>query len=226
MFAGRFVAATLALAALTAPAFAARKQNPNSLEFVVKKVQQQQKNTKTLQADFRQEKEIALLAKTEVSTGTFLFSKPNNVFWTYTAPKRVQMLIAGGTLTTYFPDLNKVEKIDVRRFEDRIFKYMGATGAIDELARYFDFTFTDTANNPFFVLDLSPKTRVVARRVKHIKIFIDRKTFLTTKFEYVEADDDVTRYEFTNVKLNEPIEQSRFTLNLPAGVKVEQVRTQ
>jgi outer membrane lipoprotein carrier protein len=226
MFVGRFVAATLAVASIAAPLSAAKKQDPNSLASVVKKVQEQQKKTRTLQADFRQEKESAFLAKPEVSAGTFLFSKPNNVFWSYTAPKRVQMLIAGGTLTTYFPDLNKVEKVDVRRFEDRIFKYMGATGAIDELARYFDFTFTDTATNPFFVLDLSPKTRMVARRVKHIKIWIDKKSYLATKFEYVEADADVTRYEFTNVRLNEPIEQSRFTLSLPPNVKVEQIRVQ
>ena len=71
---------------------------------------------------------MALLSKPEVSTGTFVFSKPNNVLWSYNAPKRVQMLITNGTLTTYYPDLNKAERIDVKRFEDRIFKYMGATG--------------------------------------------------------------------------------------------------
>lgn len=222
----RIVAATLAVAWIAVPLAAARKEDPNSLPAVIKKVQQQQKTTRTLEADFRQEKESAFLAKPEVSTGRFVFSKPRSVLWTYEEPKRVQMVINEGTLTTYFPELNKVERVDVRRFEDRIFRYMGASGAIEELARYFDFTFRDTANNPFFVLDLSPKSKLVARRVKHIKIWIDRKTFLTTKFEYTEADGDITRYEFTNVKVNQPIEQSRFTLSLPKNVKVEQVRVQ
>lgn len=226
LFSRSIAAAALSVLALASPLAAAPKADPNSLEAVVKKVQDQQKKTTSLQADFRQEKELALLSKPEVSTGTFVFSKPNNVLWNYDAPKRVQMLIANGTLTTYYPDLNKAEKLDVTRFQDRIFKYMGATGAIDELGRYFDFTFVDNAANPAFVLDLNPKTRVVAKRVKHIKIWIDKKSYLTTKLEYTEGDGDVTRYEFTNIKLNQPVAPSRFTLNLPPTVRVEQMKLQ
>ena len=213
-------AATLVLASAAAAAPAV------TLEQVIQKVQEQQKKTITLQADFRQEKELALLAKPEVSTGTFLFSKPSNVLWTYTSPKRVQMVIAGGYLTTYYPELNKAERIDVKRFEDRIFKYMGATGAIDELARYFDFTFTDSKAKSVFVLDLTPKNRAVAKRVKRIKIWIDKETYMTSKLEYVEGDGDITRYEFTKLRINEPVPQSRFALSLPTSVKVEQMKMQ
>jgi len=220
------LAAALCALAAASPLAAAPKADPNSLEAVVKKVQDQQKKTTSLQADFRQEKELALLSKPEVSSGTFVFSKPNNVLWSYDAPKRVQMLIANGTLTTYYPELKKAEKLDVTRFQDRIFKYMGASGAIDELARYFDFTFVDNAANPSFLLDLSPKNRAVAKRVKHIKIWIDKKSYLTTKFEYTEGDGDITRYEFTNIRLNQPVPPSRFTLNLPPAVKIEQMKLQ
>ena len=222
----RLITAVLCAAALAAPLSAAPKKAPVTIEQVVKKVQEQQKRTNTLQAEFRQEKELALLAKPEVSTGTFVYSKPNSVLWNYDAPKRVTMLIARGTLTTYYPDLNKAEAVDVKRFEDRIFKYMGASGAIDELARYFDFTFTDNAANPAYVLDLTPKSRVVARRVQRIKIWIDKQTYLTDKIEYVEGDGDTTRYEFRNIRVNQPIEQGRFTLNLPPSVRVEQMKLQ
>jgi outer membrane lipoprotein-sorting protein len=213
-------------AVLALPLAAAKVADPGSLDEVIKKVQEQQRKTTTLQADFRQEKELALLSKPEVSSGTFVYSKPNNVLWSYDAPKRVQMLIANGTLTTYYPDLNKVEKLDVQRFQDRIFKYMGATGAIDELARYFDFTFTNKPSEPVYVLDLKPKTGAVSKRVQRIKLWINKKTYLTTKIEYVEGDGDITRYEFTNIKVNQPVPQGRFVLNLPANVKVEQMKLQ
>jgi outer membrane lipoprotein carrier protein len=215
------IACAIALAAASAHA-----AGPVTLESVVKKVQEQQRKTTSLQAQFRQEKELALLARPEVSTGSFLYSKPNNVLWNYDAPKRVQMVIAGGTMTTYYPDLAKAEKIDVKRFEDRIFKYMGASGAIEDLARYFDFTFTDSPSKPVYVLDLKPKTRAVAKRVKAIKIWIDKKSYLTSKIEYVEGDGDVTRYEFTNIRINEPVPASRFALTLPPSVKVEQMKIQ
>jgi len=220
----RYLTVAIGAAALALPAFAAT--DPNSLDEVIRKVQEQQKLTNTLEADFKQEKELALLAKPEVSTGHFTFSKPNNVLWRYDAPKRVEMLIANGMLTTYYPDLNKAEQIEVKRYQDRIFKYMGASGAIDELGSFFDFTFRNVSDQPSFELDLKPKTKGIAKRVRHIKIWIDKKSYLTTKFEYTEGDGDITRYEFTNVRVNQPIEQKRFTLSLPATVRVETMKLQ
>lgn len=218
-----FVAAVCVAALAAAPVRAAGNAQ---LAQIIKQVQEQQKKTNTLQADFRQEKEMALLAKPEVSTGTFVYSRPSNVLWTYDSPRRVQMVIANGTMTTYFADLGKAEQIDVKKFEDRIFKYMGASGAIEELARYFDFTFTDAKSKPVYVLDLTPKTRAVSKRVQRIKLWIDKQTFLTSRIEYVEGDGDITRYEFTNIRINQPVPPSKFALSLPSSVKVEQMKVQ
>ncbi|HEX3071000.1 MAG TPA: outer membrane lipoprotein carrier protein LolA [Thermoanaerobaculia bacterium] len=223
----KFFALALCVSALAIPAVAARRAAaPDSLDEVIRKVQLAQKNTNTLQADFRQEKTLALLSNPEVSAGRFVYSKPNNVLWTYDSPKRVTMLIANGILTTYYPDLRKAERIEVKQYQDRIFKYMGASGAIDELGAWFNFTFTNTADKPYYVLDLDPKSKTVAKRVRHLRIYIDKKTYLTTQFEYTEGDGDKTRYEFTNIKTNEPVEQSRFTLALPSSVRVESMKLQ
>lgn len=217
---------TVAGVLLAMPLAAAKVTDPSSLEEVIKKVQEQQHKVTTLQADFRQEKELALLSKPEVSSGRFVYSKPNNVLWSYDAPKRVQMLIANGTLTTYYPELNKAERVDVKRFEDRIFKYMGASGAIDELGRYFDFKFTNKPSDPTYILDLKPKTGAVAKRVQRIKIWINKSDYLTSKIEYVEGDGDITRYEFKNIKLNAPVAQNQFVLSLPPTVHIEQMNLQ
>jgi outer membrane lipoprotein-sorting protein len=227
MFIRKFFAVALGVAALAMPAVAAPKApKADSLDDVIRKVQLAQAKTNTLQADFRQEKSLALMAKPEVSTGRFIYAKPNNVLWTYNAPKRVTMLIANGMLTTYYPDLNKAERIEVKRYQDRIFKYMGASGAIDELGAWFNFTFTNTSDKAYYALDLDPKSKTIAKRVRHIRIYIDKQSYLTTQFEYTEGDGDKTRYEFTNVKVNDPVEQSRFTLQLPSSVRVEQMKLQ
>jgi outer membrane lipoprotein-sorting protein len=221
----RFFALALCVSSLALPAVAARRPaDPNSLDEVIKRVQLAQKNTNSIEADFRQEKTLALLSQPEVSTGRFVYAKPNSVLWTYDAPKRVTMLIANGTLTTYYPDLQKAERIEVKQYQDRIFKYMGASGAIEELGAWFNFTFTNTTGKPYFVLDLDPKSKTIAKHVRHIKIFIDRKTYLTTEFEYTEGDGDKTRYQFSNIKVNAPMDPSRFTLALPANVRVEQMK--
>lgn len=217
----------LLVATVCSSAFAQpRSREPGALEFVMRKVSEKQKKTRTLQADFIQEREIALLSEPEVSTGTFVYSKPNNVLWKYDAPKPVTMLISKGVMTTYYPQLQKAETTHVKRFEQRIFKYMGAGGAIDELSRYFNFTFIETKGKPFYTLELTPKTKMIARRVRRIKIWIDRETYLTTKFEYVEGDGDLTRYEFRKVQFNENVPQSLFAISLPAGVRVQQMKVE
>lgn len=219
VFVGLFVAA------VTASAFAqSAVKGSGTLESVMRRVAEQQKKTRTLQADFIQQREIALLSEPEVSTGTFVYSKPNNVLWRYDAPKPVTMLISKGVMTTYYPQLQKAETAQVKRFEERIFKYMGASGAIEELSRYFNFTFIESKGKPFYTMELIPKTKMIARRVKRIKIWIDRQTFLTTKFEYVEGDGDLTRYEFKNVRFNQDVPQSLFAISLPAGVRVQQMK--
>ncbi|HEY5610807.1 MAG TPA: outer membrane lipoprotein carrier protein LolA [Thermoanaerobaculia bacterium] len=196
-----------------------------TLERVIKEISARQRKIVTLEADFRQEKELALLSKAEVSTGHFLFAKPNRVFWNYVAPRPVQMVISDGILSTYYPELNKVETIEVKKFEDRIFRYMGATGtAMEELGKFFDFRFVETQADPFYTLELTPKTKTVAKRVRRIKIWIDRDTYLTSKFEYAEGDGDVTRYEFTNIRMNGPIGEERFSLRLPPTVRVEPLK--
>jgi outer membrane lipoprotein-sorting protein len=222
----KFATAAICAVFMALPAVAARAVDPNSLDEVIRRVQEAQKKTNTLQADFKQEKTLALLSKPEVSTGRFTYQRPNNVLWTYDSPKRVTMLIANGVMTTYYPELNKAERIEVKRYQDRIFKYMGASGALDELATYFNFTFSNRADQPAFALDLEPKTPSIAKRVRRLKIWIDKKSYLTTKFEYTEGDGDTTRYEFTNVKVNEPIANDKFVLNLPANVRVEQMKLQ
>lgn len=206
-------------------AFAQAKPAPNSFEKVLKEISARQQKVSTLQAEFTQEKEMALLAKPEVSSGTFVFSKPNNVLWKYESPKPVTMLITQGMMTTYYPHLKKAERVEVKSFEDRIFKYMGAaSGAIDELGKYFNVRFVESKKDPSYTLELTPKTKTVAKRVRKIRIWIDRQSYLTTKFEYVEGDGDLTRYTFRNLRINEPVPPSRFALNLPAAVRIETMK--
>lgn len=195
-----------------------------TLDGVIRKVSAQQKATKSLTADFNQVKAHGLLAQSEKSSGTFAYSAPNKVLWVYEEPVPVTMLISDGWLTTYYPSLKKAERLEVKRFEDRIFKYLGAAGAIDELGKYFNFRFVDPKNEPFYRLDLQPKTKTLAKQVRQIRIWIDKKTYFTSKFEYVEGNGNSTRYEFSNIRVNPTVPASRFVMNLPPGTKVEQMK--
>ncbi|MCM2313899.1 MAG: outer membrane lipoprotein carrier protein LolA [Thermoanaerobaculia bacterium] len=216
-------AIALCLAAL-APESRAAAPAAATLDQVLKEVQKRQSAVKTLQADFTQQKTLALLAEPQRSSGTFAYEKPDKVRWNYAAPNPVMMLIADGRMTTFYPRLGRAETLEVGRFQDRIFKYMGAGNAIGELATWFNFRFSDRKGEPTWKLDLVPKTSQVAKRVKSITIWIDRSSYMTSKFEYVEADGDTTLYEFSSIRVNEPVPAAAFKLELPPTVKVETMK--
>ncbi len=192
------------------------------IERVLREVAVAQKKVQTLEASFRQEKTSGLLAAPEVSFGTFVFSRPNRAVWRYEKPKAVEMLVSDGWLTTWYPELNRAERIEVKRFEERIFRYLGATtGAIADLDAYFDFRLVNVKAKPFYTLILTPKGERVARRVRRIEVNVDRDTYLTTSLDYTEGDGDRTRYDFSSIRVNEPLSKTRLNLSLPSTVKVE-----
>jgi outer membrane lipoprotein carrier protein len=195
------------------------------IEEVLREVDARQKTLSTLRADFQQTRETGLLAEPEVSTGEFTFEQPNRVLWKYDQPRPVQVMIADGVLTTYYPLLRKAETMEIRHIEDRVFRYLGAgTGAIRELARYFDLRFTEDRHENQFVLELTPKTKTLAKRVRSVTIWIDGSTYFTRAFEYVEGDGDLTRFEFSNIEMNPRLASDAFRLDIPAGVAIETIR--
>lgn len=195
------------------------------IEQVLSEVDARQKSVRSLRADFRQIKEVGMLAEREISTGTFLFAQPNRVLWKYEEPRAVSMAIAGGVMTTWYPELNRAERMEIKRFEDRIFRYMGAgTGAIRELGKYFDFRFVEDRKAKEFILELSPKSRTLEKRIRSITIWIDGETYFTRGFEYVEGDGDLTRFEFSNIAINPDLAANAFQLDIPDSVKVETIR--
>ncbi|HEU5163881.1 MAG TPA: outer membrane lipoprotein carrier protein LolA [Thermoanaerobaculia bacterium] len=192
------------------------------IERVLLQIAGAQKKIETIEARFRQEKSSGLLAASEVSVGSFVFSRPNRAIWRYEEPKAIEMLVSDGWLTTWYPELGRAERIEVKRYEERIFRYLGATaGAIADLDSYFDFRLINVKAKPYYTLILTPKTERVAKRVQRIEVRVDRTSYLTTSLDYTEGDGDRTRYDFTEIRVNEPRSRKRLELSLPPTVRVE-----
>lgn len=192
------------------------------IERLLRQIAGAQKTVDTLEASFRQEKTSGLLAAPEVSRGTFVFSRPNRAVWRYEKPKAIEMLVSDGWLTTWYPELNRAERVEVKRYEERIFRYLGATaGAIADLDSYFEFRLVNVKAEPHYTLILTPKNERVARRVRRIEVRVDRRSYLTTALDYTEGDGDRTRYEFSDIRVNAPLSKQRLQLSVPPSVRIE-----
>jgi outer membrane lipoprotein-sorting protein len=56
-----------------------------------------------------------------------------------------------------------------------------------------------------------------------MELWVDPVTYLPVRLRYVEADGDVTDYEFSDFRVNTEIPAERFELDIPSGVEVRTI---
>ncbi len=179
----------------------------------------------TLEADFSQVKQSALLLEPDRSEGEFSYAAPDRVRWEYSLPQPVSLVIAGRLMTTWYRDIAKAERAQVGEQSDRVFRYLGAGTSLDALLKYFRVSMHLSPNRDDPLrLELSPRFERVARRIQGIDLWLHPTLFLPVRLKYVEGDGDVTEYEFRNLRINVGIPDDRFELDLPRNVEVREVR--
>lgn len=196
------------------------------LDALMERVRQAQDGIETLEADFVQRQESAMLLEPEVSEGRFSYVAPESVRWEYATPKPISVVIDGEEMTTWYRDLERAERLKVGRYSNQVLKYLGASGSMDALMEYFSvrvrFPEADAADQPYRI-ELIPRYERVAKRLKSMTVWVDHERYLPVRMRYVAADGDVTEYEFRDMKLNAKIPAERFELQMPASVKVREI---
>ncbi len=194
------------------------------LTALIRNVSQVQAATKTLVADFEQRKVSHLLAAPSVSQGRFYFEAPDKVRWEYTAPRPMTVLLSGGVAITYRPLEKRAERIEVGRVQRKVFRFLGASEPLEELERYFAFTFIDRGPGHDYTLSLKPTAHVIKKRIREVEVDIDRETFLPVAVSYSETDGDSTAYAFHAIVRNKPLDAGLFRLELPPDVQVVEMK--
>jgi outer membrane lipoprotein carrier protein len=231
--AAALAAVVIAAVALTAgPAAGAALPDPRAagldgqqrLQALIARVKIEQQGVRTLRADFVQRQESAFLLAPEESTGVFSYAAPDRVRWEYLTPKPISMVIDGKTMTIWYRDLKQVEEVKVGRYSDRVLRYLGAGGSMQNLLAYFDVAaaFPEDLSAPYR-LELTPRFERVAKRLKSLTIWIDAQRFLPTRLRYVAGDGTLTEYRFEDLQINASLPPDQFHLALPEGVEVRAV---
>ncbi|MGE5237015.1 MAG: LolA family protein [Acidobacteriota bacterium] len=195
----------------------------DKLVALLKGVSQMQRETTTLAATFEQRRVSHLLAAPSVSRGKFYFKAPDEVRWEYEAPREMVVVLAGGTAITYRPLEKRAERVQVGRAQRRVFRFLGAAEPLEELQRYFSFTFRDRGPGYPYELSLQPTARMLKKRIKDVVLQIDRTTLMPIAVSYAEPDGDTTSYAFSDVVRNGALPAGLFHLELPPDVRVVEI---
>ena len=195
------------------------------LEAVAERIRLAHESLETLEADFSQLKDSALLLEPNRSTGHFSYTAPDKVRWEYLSPDPISLVIAGSEMTTWYRDIGQVETAEVGGQADRVVRYLGASTSLDTLLEYFTVSLqVSSGDQKVLKLKLLPRFKRVAKRIQAMELWLDSELFLPVQIRYVEGDGDVTEYSFSNFRRNQGIPSNTFELVWPDDVEVRQLR--
>ena len=186
-------------------------------------VVERQRALGTLHSDFTLEKSSALLLEPVVSKGEFLFMTPDRVRWNYTEPAPMVVVFSGDTLTTYHPEEGAAQVVKIPHKHRRFVRVLAGTQPLDELQAQFRMALSDKGGDEPYRLTLTPIHRTLKRKLESVRLEVDRTLLLPTAVEYLEADGDTTRYEFSAMKIDVEIDPELFSLEFGEDVRVEEI---
>ncbi len=213
----------------TAPALWAEVPDPTveglnpgqRFHLLLERIQVEQKSLRTLESSFVLVQENELLVSAEESRGRLFYSAPEQIRWEYLEPRPLTVVISGDQMTTWYRDLGRAETARVGRYSDRVLRFMNATQSLEGLLEYFEAKVRfQGGEGGSHRIELLPKYKRIARRIKSIVLWIDPVTYLPARVRIEGADGGISDYRFLSMKVNGEIAPETFHLELPDDVEV------
>ena len=162
----------------------------------------------SVQADFVQEKNMAILARPLLSTGRFLFQAPDSLRWEYFTPLHSILLMDHGQIRKF------VEK-DAAFVEEKGMGLNAMQVVMQEITGWLDGKITDT--DTFLAkqvgarqIILTPRDKTLAGIIDHIELKLLDTSGLMESVTIFEGEKSFTKMSFSDAKLNEQIPEIRF----------------
>lgn len=185
--------------------------------------------TQTLQADFRQTQYTRIYDRTTRARGRVVFKKPGKMRFDYAEPNGQVFVSDGERLLVYQPPdegEDRGQLIERPLSEDQlpsVFGFLTGTGRLDE-----DFTFRllagdsgDARGYDGHVLELRPRspTPHYERVLFYVNIVGEgaRRAGVVQRVLIVDSQGNRNRFDFSNLRFNRNVPDSRFNYTPPAG---------
>jgi outer membrane lipoprotein carrier protein len=201
----------------TAPAASA--QVGPTAEQVGARVQAFYNQTKTFQANFKQEYTLKMHNQKRVSEGRVVFEKPGKMSWTYSEPSGNRVVSDGKTLKVYERENQQMyeQPVDKSYYPAALSFLMGQ----GQLTDSFDLRLLDAAQMKFeggYVLEAKPKEATPAYQL--VLLYVDAATAQVRRVLILDAQGNRNRFDFLNPVVNTRVAAGEFTFTPPAGTQI------
>ena len=192
-----------------------KKASAEQAKTMLETVNKAAASVKTMQCDFTQTRKSSMLKNEAVSKGKMYYSG-KKLKWAYTTPNKYAMVVVdnGKSQEVFLQTKDGSKTMDGQG--SQLFKSIarlvmnGVTGAA--LSENGEFTVEMFTQGDVWVAKLTPKKDKMKKMFAYMRLYISADRKYVNKVELHEANDDVTTIVFTNMKLNEKIDESVFAL--------------
>jgi outer membrane lipoprotein-sorting protein len=196
---------------------------------VVTHIQAKAKDLRSLTGQFRQVKFTRLLTAPIESQGTFQWQPPQNFCWEVTEPVPFRLVAKGDTILIHYPDLKRADRYHHPMGGGLLGQITGAAGDAEAFERSYNLQVLPAkagASEPDALIPfrMEPRSSQQSRYLKHIEVLIDPVVWLPQKIVIWESNDDRTTIFLSNLVENDPLPETVFSVEPPAGVELRQLQ--
>ena len=208
----------LSLLLAIAPLAGAATMTPSDIDQLVQKLQALHNTQPSLQANFREERHLAMLKDPVVNEGKVWFTLPDKIRREIGGKTPSTTVTDGKKVSIYYPNYQQVEVYDLEKrpiIKDTM-RALTAGLNFREVATYY--AIEGSKNGSQYQLTLTPKTASVRKLVKTVNLTID-ENLTPVRVVIQDNKDQVFTETYTNVR-RDTLPASTFEFSPPPGTKV------
>jgi outer membrane lipoprotein-sorting protein len=201
-----------------ATALQAAALSQDEISDLVKRLETLYQNRTSLQANFREERHMAILKDPVVNQGKIWFTPPDKIRREIAGNSPSTTVIDGKKMTIYYPNLKTAEQYDLvkRPIIRQSLEALTAGLNFQRVSDYYNIE--GTKEDKAYVITLTPKTASIRRLVKSLTLTM--QTDLTPeKVDFESPRGERVFISYSDVK-RDPVPDSVYEFSPPAGTNV------
>jgi len=183
------------------------------LDQLLEKIQQRVSNTKTVQCEFEQERNLSIFAQPILFSGKMALVRPGKLRWENIDPIPSAMIFAGEKGLRCNDD---AEPVHFKLEKDPVMKMVA-----DQIWTWVDGDYAKLQNKyaislvEDFAIRMTPSTGEFANIITSVTVKFDQQSLQPHTIHIQEAEGDSTIIRFSDYRINEPVPEELFTTCYP-----------
>ncbi len=184
--------------------------------------------TRTLQADLRQTREMKTFNRPLTSTGRFFYQAPSQYRWQIEEPQPKSAILAPEKVAILYPKMKRMELIELESVEKSSWRdtleliRAGFPRSLEDLEEHFRIVGLQPApdHEGEYLLQLHLRRKRSGNPVQEVQVLFDPQSPAPKLTALIFGDGSRVLSQFTNVQVNQPLPEDIFDTTPPEGYSV------